>query len=46
MYNSKYVQSKENKIIAIDLDLTDWRLPNDLIEKNKFKRNLLNVNFL
>lgn len=33
MYNSEYVKSKENKIIAIDPDYTDWKFPNDLIDK-------------
>lgn len=33
MYNSEYVKSKENKIIAIDPDFIDWKFPNDLIEK-------------
>lgn len=33
MYNSEYVKSKESKIIAIDPDYTDWKFPNDLIDK-------------
>ncbi len=33
MYNSEYVKSKENKIIALDPDFTDWKFPNDLIDK-------------
>lgn len=33
MYNSEYVKSKEDKIIAIDPDFTDWKFPNDLIDK-------------
>lgn len=33
MYNSEYVKSKEDKIIALDPDFTDWKFPNDLIDK-------------
>lgn len=33
VYNSEYVKSKEEKIIAIDPDYTDWKFPNDLIDK-------------
>lgn len=33
MYNSEYVKSNEPKIIAIDPDFTDWKFPNDLIDK-------------
>lgn len=33
MYNSEYVKSNEKKIIAVDPDFTDWKFPNDLIEK-------------
>lgn len=33
VYNSEYVKSKESKIIAIDPDYTDWKFPNDLIDK-------------
>lgn len=33
MYNSEYVKSNETKIIAVNPDFTDWKFPNDLIEK-------------
>lgn len=33
MYNAEYVKSNEAKIIAIDPDLIDWNLSNDVIEK-------------
>lgn len=33
MYNSEYVKSDEPKIIAVDPDFTDWKFPNDLIDK-------------
>lgn len=33
MYNSEYVKSNEPKIIAVNPDFTDWKFPNDLIEK-------------
>lgn len=33
MYNAEYIKSNESKVIAIDPDLIDWNLPNDIIDR-------------